>query len=217
MEELQQEQMPQNAEQPPMPQEPLNEYDTTSENAELEGIAKEMKDIEASIEGDFAKYISDLVDNDSVFEELFFSDRNAFFKKVIEEQNKFVSSIIEPRMQRAEELQGVIAQKNELASLESIKQEFQQAHPEVDIKELIRFFAEELSPRVQEEIKAQPLEQFFYLIYEIYQGMQNQAQAQDNPPMPQEEAQEELPKQVQGVAVDSEQSNTNAYLPMGRN
>ena len=194
------------------PQEPTSEYDTTQEQGQLEAIQKELKDIETSVENDFAEHISALIDNDSVLEELFFSDRVTFFKKVFEEQNKFVSALVEPRVAKAKELQDTIAGKSEMANIEAIKQDFQSRHPEVDIKELIAFFANELPPRVQEEIKSQPIEAFFDLVYEIY-AAQN---------APQEEAQEEsppedLPAQAQGVAVDSQQSDTNSgALPMNR-
>lgn len=194
------------------PQEPTSEYDTTQEQGQLEAIQKELQDIEASVENDFAEHISALIDNDSVLEELFFSDRVTFFKKVIEEQNKFVSALVEPRAAKAKELQDTIAGKSEMANIEAIKQDFQSRYPEVDIKELIAFFANELPPRVQEEIKSQPIEAFFDLVYEIY-AAQN---------APQEEVQEEsppedLPAQAQGVAVDSQQSDTNSgALPMNR-
>lgn len=212
------------SEQPPIESpaptaENLSPYDTTAEQAEMDGINKELQDIEASVENDFISYISDLIDNDSVFEELFFSDRKAFFKKVIEEQNNFVSSLIEPRAQRMNELQGQIAQKTELGNLEAIKQNFQAQHPDVDVKELIRFFTEDLSPKVQEQIKEQPIEQFFNIVYEIMKAQTAQAQAmqntQQNPT--QETPTQDLPAQAQGVAVDSEQANSSAFLPMNRN
>lgn len=190
------------------PQEPTSEYDTTQEQGQLEAIQKELQDIEASVENDFAEHISALIDNDSVLEELFFSDRVTFFKKVIEEQNKFVSALVEPRAAKAKELQDTIAGKSEMANIEAIKQDFQSRHPEVDIKELIAFFANELPPRVQEEIKSQPIEAFFDLVYEIY-AAQNAPQ-EESPP-------EDLPAQAQGVAVDSQQSDTNSgALPMNR-
>ena len=188
-----------------------NEYDTTQEQGQLEAIQKELQDIEASVENDFAEHISALIDNDSVLEELFFSDRVTFFKKVIEEQNKFVNALVEPRVAKVKELQDTIAGKSELANIEAIKQDFQSRHPEVNIKELIVFFANELPQRVQEEIKSQPIEAFFDLVYEIY-AAQN---AEEAPP--EESPPEDLPAQAQGVAVDSQQSDTNSgALPMNR-
>ncbi|TLE07368.1 hypothetical protein [Helicobacter bilis] len=192
-------------------QEQTNEYDTTQEQGQLEAIQKELQDIEASVENDFAEHISALIDNDSVLEELFFSDRVTFFKKVIEEQNKFVNALVEPRVAKVKELQDTIAGKSELANIEAIKQDFQSRHPEVNIKELIAFFANELPQRVQEEIKSQPIEAFFDLVYEIY-AAQN---AEEAPP--EESPPEDLPAQAQGVAVDSQQSDTNSgALPMNR-
>lgn len=192
-------------------QEQTNEYDTTQEQGQLEAIQKELQDIEASVENDFAEHISALIDNDSVLEELFFSDRVTFFKKVIEEQNKFVNALVEPRVAKVKELQDTIAGKSELANIEAIKQDFQSRHPEVNIKELIAFFVNELPQRVQEEIKSQPIEAFFDLVYEIY-AAQN---AEEAPP--EESPPEDLPAQAQGVAVDSQQSDTNSgALPMNR-
>lgn len=192
-------------------QEQTNEYDTTQEQGQLEAIQKELQDIEASVENDFAEHISALIDNDSVLEELFFSDRVTFFKKVIEEQNKFVNALVEPRVAKVKELQDTIAGKSELANIEATKQDFQSRHPEVNIKELIAFFVNELPQRVQEEIKSQPIEAFFDLVYEIY-AAQN---AEEAPP--EESPPEDLPAQAQGVAVDSQQSDTNSgALPMNR-
>lgn len=192
-------------------QEQTNEYDTTQEQGQLEAIQKELQDIEASVENDFAEHISALIDNDSVLEELFFSDRVTFFKKVIEEQNKFVNALVEPRVAKAKELQDTIAGKSELANIEAIKQDFQSRHPEVNIKELIAFFVNELPQRVQEEIKSQPIEAFFDLVYEIYAAQNaEEAPSEESPP-------EDLPAQAQGVAVDSQQSDTNSgALPMNR-
>lgn len=192
-------------------EEQTNQYDTTQEQGQLEAIQKELQDIEASVENDFAEHISALIDNDSVLEELFFSDRVTFFKKVIEEQNKFVNALVEPRVAKAKELQDTIAGKSELANIEAIKQDFQSRHPEVNIKELIVFFANELPQRVQEEIKSQPIEAFFDLVYEIYAAQNaEEAPSEESPP-------EDLPAQAQGVAVDSQQSDTNSgALPMNR-
>ncbi|TLE08573.1 hypothetical protein [Helicobacter bilis] len=192
-------------------QEQTNQYDTTQEQGQLEAIQKELQDIEASVENDFAEHISALIDNDSVLEELFFSDRVTFFKKVIEEQNKFVNALVEPRVAKVKELQDTIAGKSELANIEAIKQDFQSRHPEVNIKELIAFFANELPQRVQEEIKSQPIEAFFDLVYEIYAAQNaEEAPSEESPP-------EDLPAQAQGVAVDSQQSDTNSgALPMNR-
>lgn len=190
--------------------EPLSEFDTSKDIEELQGLQKELADIEASVESDFAKYISEVTNNDASFEEMFFSDREAFFKRVIEEQNKFVQNLVEPRLQRANELQTNIQGKNELANIENIKQKFQSEHPDVDVGELIKFFVEELPAKVQEQIKAQPIEEFFNIVYELYSQQYQE-------PQEEEQIQEELPEQTQGVPVSSEDSQSNsAYLQMNR-
>lgn len=181
-----------------------NPYDTTGDIQQLEAIHKELSDIEASIENDFAEHISEILDQDQVFEELFFSDRVTFFKKVLEEQNRYVEAILQPRMQKAQELSDSITQKNELGFLESIKQDFMQRNPDVDIQALIMFYMEDLPPRVQEEIQKAPKEQFFDIVYDIYQKSQ---------PQPREEA---LPAQSEGVGVSSEQADIDHNMQMTR-
>lgn len=193
-----------------------SDFDYTQDLNELQGIGKELQDIEASVENNFADFIVDLISNDPTFEDLFFSDRKTFFKKVIDEQNKFVQSLVEPRVKKAQELESNIKSKQELQTIDSIKKDFQKRHPDVDIKELIVFFTNELPPKVQEEIKAQPIEQFFDIIYAIYQQMTNpqasQPQEPQKPPAP-----ENLPSQANGVAIASDEANTNGYdLPMNR-
>lgn len=219
-EELQaQEQMSVAQNNPIEPQTELSPYDTQGDIAELEGLQKELSDIEASIEHDFATHIANMVDNDSVLEELFFSDRITFFKKVIEEQNNFTKALIEPRMQRAQELGQQIAGKQEMGKIDAAREAFQAAHPDVDIQELVVFFTQEVPPKAQEEIKALPIEEFFEAIYQLYmqaQGAIPQEQAQEaQEALPQ---QEELPAQASGVPVSSEDADSATMkLPMYRN
>ena len=192
---------------PQIPQE-IDEFDATADIEALQGIEKELRDVEASLENNFAEWISEIIEADQTYEELFFNDKKLFFKKILELQNQFVKELIEPRVAKAEELQGNIKTKQELGQIDLIKRRFQAAHPDVDIKELILFYTNELPPKLQEQIKAQPVEQFFDLIYELYQ------QATKPQEQPQEE---ELPKQTQGVAINSDYSNTGAgQLPMER-
>ena len=186
-----------------------NEFDYTNDLNELEAVHKELQDIEASLENNFAEWISEVIDSDQTLEDLFFNDRKLFFKKILELQNQFVKELVEPRVAKAEELQGNIKAKQELGNIEAIKRQFQKEHPDVNLQELILFFTQELPPKVQEAIKAEPLENFFNLIYELYQQATAPQQA------PQKE--EELPKQAQGVAVSSEEADSNSgYLPMER-
>lgn len=197
------------------PQEmPQDDFDTTKDIEQLQGLEKEVQDIEASLENNFAEYITQLIDNDPTFEDLFYSDRKTFFKKVIQEQNEFVKAQIQPKLAKAEELNSQIQDKQELSRIDLIKRQFQAAHPEVDIKELIMFFANELPPKIQQEIKAQPIEQFFELVYAIYQQMTNPQNAQQEAQEAQEAA---LPPQAQGVAVGSDNASSNAsQLPLDR-
>lgn len=203
--------VPQDVPQAPQPQDP---FDTSGDIAELQGIQKELQDVEASLENNFAEFITAEIANDPTFEDLFFSDRKTFFKKVMEMQNNFVKGLAEPLAQRAKEAEGRIVEKQELGRIDLIKKQFQAKHPDVDIQSLITFFINEVPPKLQEEIKNAPLEQFFDIVYEIYlqaTGQGKQAEPQ-TPPPPQESP---LPSQANGVAVNSENANARSgNLPM---
>ena len=58
-------------------------FSIEEETQAFEAIQKELQDIEKSIESDFAAFISDMVDNDPALEELFFSNRKDFLKKLL--------------------------------------------------------------------------------------------------------------------------------------
>lgn len=221
-EQLQQNEIPlesDNAQLPP-PQEsaqenqgPVNEYDITPEADEVNAIQKELQDIEASIEGDFAKYITAKVNEEPDLEERFFSDREGFFREVIGEQNEFVKNLLEPRVARLNELNETMNAKAQMGKIDAIAKKFQAEHPDVNLQELIVFFTHDLPLRIQEQIKEQPQEQFFDLVYQIYAAHMQQMQ----PPPPEEPAEPELPKQAQGVPVSNDQAANNAnMLPLDR-
>ena len=75
------------------------------------------------------------------------------------------------------------------------------------------FYTQELPPKVQEAIKAEPVENFFNIIYELYMQSTQPQEPQQQPQQPEDP----LPKQAQGVAVSSEEADSNSgYLPMER-
>ena len=213
-EEIQELEMQQQQPQEPQPQQKeRDEFDYTDELNELEGVEKELQDIESSIEGNFATWITEVIDSDQTLEDLFFNDRKTFFKKILELQNQFVKELVEPRIARAQELDSKIKSKSELGKIDMIKKQFQKEHPDVNIQELIMFYTQELPPKVQEAIKAEPVENFFNIIYELYMQSTQPQEPQQQPQQPEDP----LPKQAQGVAVSSEEADSNSgYLPMER-
>lgn len=194
---------------------PLSAYDTTDDYAQLEGLGKELQDIEASLENNFAQIAKEAVDNDVTLEDLFHTDRLLFFKKILELQNAFAESEIMPRVEKAKQLGNDIAAKEELGSIEAAKQEFLASHPDVNLQEMLSFFLNEVPPKIQQQVRELPQNEFFNVVYELYsQAMQPQEPPQNEPPPPQDN----LPAQAQGVAVSSEEANSNSgYLPMNRN
>lgn len=176
-----------------------------SEEDELSAIEAELEQARASIEKDFAAYMANKTDEQ--MEELFFENKIAFYEAILQEQNAFLQSTIEPKMQRAQALRGDIAQKKQFQALEQAKEAFLQNHPDADIESLMQFYLNDLPPRVAKELEALfPSLEFFERVFELM-----------NASNPSEETQEEkLPQQIQGQGVSAEASPSNESLPFER-
>lgn len=177
-----------------------------SEEDELAAVEAELEQARASIEKDFAAYMANKTDEQ--MEELFFENKTAFYEAILQEQNVFLQSTIEPKMQRAEALRGDINQKKQFQALEEAKAAFLQSHPDADIENLMQFYLNELPPRVAKELEALfPSLEFFEKVYELMN-------AQGGGEVRQEE--QSLPTQIQGQGVSAEASPSNETLPFER-
>lgn len=67
----------------------VNPFDTTAEENELNALNAELEQARASLEGDFAKYAAE--NTSAELEELFFENKEEFFKAILEMQNTFLS------------------------------------------------------------------------------------------------------------------------------
>lgn len=194
-----------------MPEEnQVSPFDTSAEENELKALQDELAQIEAGLENNFADY---MVENtDATLEELFFENKKEFYLTVQRMQNDFTKNQLESKLQRSDELKGSINQKKALGGIDEAMQVFQSKYPEADVDELMRFYAEEVPPKIQADFEALPPEQFFEELYLLYLGMQ-----QDNAPQQAQPQQEQLPRQIGGVPNGASEENTNnSNLPFER-
>ncbi|WP_104726311.1 Coiled-coil domain-containing protein [Helicobacter felis] len=181
---------------------------------ELEVLKKEIQQAEQSLESDFAKYTGEHID--AQLEALFFDDRVGFIKKILEMQNQFLSEQLGQKVQRAKDLQEDITLKRGMQDLEKLKAEFQSAHPEANIDEILEFYNEELPPKYQKQLESLQGLDFFNTLYELYKAFKG-TDAQQEPQEAQKEPapQEELPKRLEGNTPNNP-SSANSELVMNR-
>lgn len=178
---------------------------------DLETLEKEIQDALNSFENDFASFASEQVTQNTELEELFFEDREKFFKKIIEMQNEFLSGL-KSKMAKADELKSTKDANNKKADFEAKLKEFAQAHPDVDVNELIEF-ASALPQDVQDQLNELPSKFFYEALYELYKRKDEiqgeQGEKEETP------TKETLPQQIQGVSLNQELAS-EANLPMTR-
>jgi hypothetical protein len=173
-------------------QEAANPFDTSAEESELQALQAEITQAQASLEGDFAKYWAENNDTPET-DELYFEDKEAFMKKVLQDQNAYLDERLRPKIQRANELGADISQKQQFGAIDSAVKAFKEKHPDVDENELMKFFNEQIPPEVQAQLQQLPPEQFFEELLALYNGVTGGAGEQA-------QGEEQLPQQINGVA-----------------
>ncbi|WP_104753141.1 Coiled-coil domain-containing protein [Helicobacter salomonis] len=186
--------------------------DTQSSLAEqetqLEVLKREIEQAEASLESDFAKHAAQNVD--SQLEELFFGDKEAFFKKILEMQNSFLKEKLGNKVEQANQLQQSISAKKGQQEVEQAQKAFLEKHPEADMNALTTFYNEDLPPKYKKELEQLEGVEFFEALYQLYQAFkgenkgedkQGQEQAPTSAPQP---PNEELPQRVEGNPTNAQ-------------
>ena len=177
----------------PAEQSATNPFDTSREEEELNSLKAELEQARASIEKDFATHMSNL--SDEAMEELFLSDKVAFYEAVLKEQNAFLEKNINSKIAKANELEKSIGQKKNFAAIDEARKAFETAHPDakVSVDELLAFYEKEIPPNIAEQLsKLDPLS-FFEELYALYQSVKN----------PNEQENQQLPKALNGVSSDT--------------
>lgn len=139
------------------PQEPLNEFDTSAEQSELDAINAELEQLNALWENNFSEHFA--ANKTPEMDELYFENPKAFADEFQKMQNVFYDEQIGSKRARAGELENSIRQKQEFGAIDGAMKEFQAAHPDVNVNELMRFFSEEIAPKKMAELEALPPQQ----------------------------------------------------------
>lgn len=171
------------------PQMPQNE-----KQERLNALQAEIEQNAQSIEQDFAQLASKEVDKDPELENLFFEDREEFFKKILSLQNQFLQTQIGDKQAQAQELEGEIAFDTQMQDMQAAQDAFMQKHPEADINELMEFYLQ-LPKDIQAEMQTLRPDEFFEALLALKQGSQNPKEDKEQP-------KEDLPQQVSGVGAD---------------
>lgn len=191
-------------------EQPQNPFDTSAEESELNALQAELEQAQASIESDFAKQMAD--NTTPEMEELFFEDKEAFYKQILEAQNAYLAENITPKIERRDALSSDISQKKQFGSIDAALNAFKEKYPDADADALMAFFQNEIPPQVQQELQALPPERFFEEVYALYQAVKNGGGGNVEG-----ENAEQLPRQINGVPNSSnEVRQGSADLPFTR-
>ncbi len=164
------------------------EFDTQQEEKELAGINTELEQIQTSLEQDFVSYA--LENTTPEDEELFFDNREQFYKNLLNMQNAFFQEKIRSKEARAGELQESIQRKKTLGEIEQAKEEFLKANPDANIQEIMEFFLEDTTNKQKQELESLPPLDFFNKVYELFKQSKGQEDSKE----------EELPPKLEGVS-----------------
>lgn len=196
---------------PAMPQGEQNPFDTTAQEQELGAIEAELAQARESIEGDFAKYAAQNITSED--EDLFFEDREAFVKKLLEMQNQYLEANINPKITRAKELQTNISQNKQAQGFEAAVQEFSQKYPNEDINQIMQVL-DTCPPELIEQLKTLPPFEMLETLLNIKNELAKQGDSNAQGAQAQNDG---LPKQLSGVPSQSSAgTNDTSDLPMSR-
>ena len=172
---------------------------------ELSILEGEISDAMNAFENDFALAAAQKVNENLELENLFFDDREEFFRQIVSFQNEFLEEI-KGKMSKADELRGSIQENHKQTDFNSKMQEFAKAHPEINMQELMEF-ANTLPQELKDQLNELPIKFFFDALLEIFNRKDELN--------PQQPAEESLPQRINGVATNQEFS-ADENLPMTR-
>lgn len=177
------------------------EFDTTEDEASLEALRAELEQSQEAIDKGFALHMSEKGLTPEL-EELFFTDKTAFFEAVEAEKERFIEEQLAPKYEGINALSEKIAEKKSQGAVAEAKQSFLKANPKADFGAMSEFYQNELTKKQQQEIDALPLEEQFKRVFELMGGGKES----------------ELPKHYEGGEVDNHgASEYGADLPAFRN
>lgn len=176
----------------------IDPYATDKDEAALAALDEEIKQASQSLEADFAKFAASKIDDKS--EELFYENKEEFFKQFCQWQNEFLQNL-RAKQGEAENLRQTIGMKKNFSQIQKAQEEFQKNHPDVNLDELMEFYANDLSPRVKTELDKLEPNAFFNALFEEFKKAKGEGE-------PQKEA-KDLPQRLEGANTDLNAQNSD--------
>lgn len=161
-----------------------------------------------SYEKGFAKQCASLIEGSPELEELFFEDKEAFFQRVLDFQNKYLKeNLIDKRdaiidLEQNEQLEAGIQ------ALQQAKDEFAKAHPDVNADELMQFYLT-LPQEQQAQLDKLPPNQLFETLYQMQQQSGAAGEGGGG-------SEEQLPTQLNGMPSKTSELEPELDLPTTR-
>ena len=202
------------AEQPQGQVPQVDEFDTTAEQGELDALNAEIEQGSANIKGNFAAFAAQ--NTTPEMETLFFEDKEAFYAQLLDMFNQFYAENVGAKQERAGGLSRDIDAKNAARADKAAAQEFEAAHPEIKINDLLIFYEEMLPPKLRAELDSAnlPPEQFYEVLLNLFQQFQAGAGAAQGGG----QGEQPLPQEINGAAApaSSVQGGGENFLPTAR-
>ncbi|WP_120953263.1 Coiled-coil domain-containing protein [Helicobacter sp. L8] len=158
---------------------------------QLKVLKDEIAQAEASLEGDFAKWASENID--AQLEGLFFDDKEAFIKKLLEMQNQFLKDNLGSKVQQANDLQGQIHTKKGEQEVQQAQADFLAKHPDANMEEMVAFYQDDLPPKYKKELDNLQGVEFFETLYQLFKSYKGE--------------EENLPQRLEGQAAPANNPN----------
>lgn len=175
-----------------------------------------MNDLQAGvdfIDNDLARELAQMVEKDPSLEDLFFENKEEFFKRILEVVGDELENNITSRRDELIAFNNEEAFQNRLGAFEQALSAFAEANPQVDTQKLLEFYTG-LPQEVQKQLDSLPPQAMVQRLFELYQQSQSQNQAQGGEPnQAQEQQQDELPQQLNGVPSPTGWLNQDLELP----
>lgn len=180
------------------PQEPNTQanqsaFNSSVERDELETLKTELQNLDANKKQDFAKFLAENMTPEE--KEQFFENEEAFYQNLLDKQEQFLSQRFGDKVNRARELEGIIAQKNTFEVLERAENEFLKRNPNADIDSMMDFYENDIAPRERKKLDNLPPDEFFESLYQVFSAKTQTLK------------EKELPKRTKGAAMDVENAD----------
>ncbi len=179
---------------------------------ELETLKREIAQIEASLENDFAKHMAE--HTDEKLEDLFFNNKVDFYKYVLTAQNNYLKEHVKHVIDKADKalaLSDEIETSKKQAEVEKAKADFLSKHKDenINMQELINFYNEEVPAKYKKEIEQLEGVEFFDAIYEMLKVAKGENEVAKKEEEVAKDEEKELPKEVKGNGVSGVNSAMN--------